>query len=469
MLLTVATSTFSSAVFPLAHAAQPLGLLIASSREPDFFDEESVIMLVEAARIVAASLHFARLHELVRAEQGRAEVLQEFGFRCALATSPEEVCDAVLSVGGPVVGARTVGITLVRPHDDELQARIRDIARDEYEEFETSLGSTGLLAQAVRQNEMVSAATRQEIDRGFPGSGVANADYLRSAYAIPLRTGGRAVGSIGFAFEAESAMTESRLKAVRLVAEQSAAALDRVRLDEQRRMAFLEFQASLLPASLPETAHVDLAAQYSPAPQGIEVRGDWYDAFVRPDGSVCLVVGDAAGKGITAATTVGALRHIVRYFAHHTEDPGAALQAANEAFLLAMDVAPDMATVCVAVVYPSGSVRISLAGHPPPVNLGRTTAAFLTGCVDPPLGVHVNRRQSYAAQLAPGDTLLIYTDGLIERRREPLDQSLARLVATAIAVRGHAARTSDLVDELMRTLALDASDDALMVAATYIE
>ena len=455
-------------MFPLAHAGQSLGLFVGLARSPDFFDHDNLTMLAEVARIVAASMYFTRLHDSVRAEHRRAELLQEFGFRCALATTPEDVCDAVLTVGGPVVGARTVGITLVTRRRERLSAHSRDIVLDEYRDFETPLSSTALLAQAIGRGEMVSAASREEIDRHFPGSAVANAAFVKSACAIPLTLGRRVVGSVGFAFESEGPISADQARTVQLVADQSAAALERVRLDEQRRAAIAQFQDSLVPAILPEVGHCDLAAHYRPAPEGLDLGGDWYDAFARPDGSVCLIVGDAAGKGVAAATTVGALRHIVRYFAFSCDDPGTALDATNDAFLLGMDLAPNIATVCLAIARADGSVQISSAGHLPPLRVGSTSAALLTGCVDPPIGLRGSARRSYTAHLAPGDTIVLYTDGLIERRREPLDLSLERLVDTGLALRGLSTQTSELVERLMKQLAHDAMDDVALLAATRV-
>jgi serine phosphatase RsbU (regulator of sigma subunit) len=182
---------------------------------------------------------------------------------------------------------------------------------------------------------------------------------------------------------------------------------------------------------------------------------------------VCLIIGDAAGKGVTAATTVSALRHVVRYFGHRLDDPGDALQAANEAFLLGFDRVPDIATICFVIVGPDGSVRISLAGHLPPLRIGASDASLLEGAVDPPIGLATTARRSFTAQLVPGDGLVLFTDGLVERRREPLDRALERLVGAGAAAPGADRSAAGVVDRLMQELAHDATDDVAILAVTF--
>jgi serine phosphatase RsbU (regulator of sigma subunit)/anti-sigma regulatory factor (Ser/Thr protein kinase) len=187
-------------------------------------------------------------------------------------------------------------------------------------------------------------------------------------------------------------------------------------------------QRSLLPDRLPDLPALDVAARYLPG--GAEVGGDWYDVLELPNGHVGLVMGDVVGRGIPAAALVGKLRNALVAYAHEGHGPAETLERLNRL----IDGSHDMATVCFADFDPeSGRLAWVSAGHPPPlVRRADGTREYLEGGRSVPLGAI--RHAGYAAdevQLEPGATVLLYTDGLVERPGVSMISTLDQLLQSA--------------------------------------
>jgi serine phosphatase RsbU (regulator of sigma subunit) len=246
----------------------------------------------------------------------------------------------------------------------------------------------------------------------------------------------------------------------RLVAEQAA---DRAVLDLS-----LTLQRSLLtdPPQLPRLA---TAARYRPATAGAHVGGDWYDVFAVPDGTTLLVIADVAGHDAVAAATMAQARGMLRGLAQSVVgSPAAVLTALDRALdQLGVDTMVSMVVAAVDARPSDGGVplRWTNAGHPPPVLVGADgDVVLLDRPVDPPLGLMPGLpRVDHDLVLAPGDTLLLYTDGLVESRTAALDAGLAVLVE---ALRGAEGRSLDEVcDGVLTRLGRRAEDDVALLAA----
>jgi serine phosphatase RsbU (regulator of sigma subunit) len=180
-------------------------------------------------------------------------------------------------------------------------------------------------------------------------------------------------------------------------------------------------------------AHVELAAHYQAAGLGAEAGGDWYDAFALPDERVGIVVGDVTGRGIKAASTMGQLRSVSRAFAlgeDGSRTPGDVLTRLNR-YQLALAEA-EMFTVVYAVVDPMrDTIWWANAGHPPPLlRIRGQDARYLDGGNEL-MGFGDVVYDTHEALLDGADTLILYSDGLVERRGESLDVGLARLADAA--------------------------------------
>jgi serine phosphatase RsbU (regulator of sigma subunit) len=172
---------------------------------------------------------------------------------------------------------------------------------------------------------------------------------------------------------------------------------------------------------------VETAARYVPGSG--HVGGDWYDVFVLPSGELGIVLGDVAGSGLSAAVIMGRIRSALRAYALEFPDPADVLRKLDRKMQY-FEQGDVMATVSYAVLDPgSGQLRISSAGHLPPVIAAPgQRGAVARIAVDPPIGVaDVPRCQATRLALVPGAVLCLFTDGLVERRDELIDDGITRL------------------------------------------
>jgi serine phosphatase RsbU (regulator of sigma subunit)/anti-sigma regulatory factor (Ser/Thr protein kinase) len=258
-------------------------------------------------------------------------------------------------------------------------------------------------------------------------------DAVTSLLGVPLQVDGHAIGAlhVGSLFPRRFSLDDATILA--LAAERAALAIQRMRLFEREHLIARDLQRSLLPEALPVLPGLQTAARYLPGGSGTEVGGDWYDAVALPSGGLLVVVGDVAGRGIPAASTMGQLRSAVRSYALLESDPAALLGRLNHfQFSMAWD---DMATVLLAVIDPAAAtLSYASAGHPPPLVAGPFgSAEYLLGGRGAPLGaLELAPDATATAELEPGSTLVFYTDGLIEQRGEHPDAGLGRLRAAAL-------------------------------------
>ncbi|MGH8978894.1 MAG: ATP-binding SpoIIE family protein phosphatase, partial [Acidimicrobiia bacterium] len=191
-------------------------------------------------------------------------------------------------------------------------------------------------------------------------------------------------------------------------------------------------QRSLMPQRLPETVGIAVASRYLPASSDVAVGGDWYDVIPMADGRIGLVIGDVAGNGVTAAATMGQIRVALRAYAFDDLSPAVALARLNH---LMRELQPGvMATVVYAHFDPATrGLCYASAGHPPPLLvLGPHNARYLDEGRAPPVGVSsVVDFVEASVWVEPGATLLFYTDGLVERRTERIDDRLELLQRAA--------------------------------------
>ena len=258
----------------------------------------------------------------------------------------------------------------------------------------------------------------------------------------------------------------------RLAARRQAAELRRVteRAAQQRALSDRLQQALLTPP--PEPAHLQVAVRYRPAAHGAQVGGDWYDAFLQPDGATMLVIGDVVGHDSDAAAAMGQLRGLLRALAYDNDEPLSATLSRTEHAARGLAVST-MATVVLARVerhpdVPVASTRVlrwSNAGHLPPVLLAPdgSTTLFETR-PERMLGIDPDApRTDHTAELGDGHTLLLVTDGLVERRDADLDEGLAALQEALRDLGGTS--LEELCDTLLeRMLPVDGADDVAIVA-----
>ncbi|TFV50420.1 SpoIIE family protein phosphatase [Blastococcus sp. TF02A_35] len=294
-----------------------------------------------------------------------------------------------------------------------------------------------------------------------------------SALAVPVPGRSGLLGSLLLARGPGRAPLEQGDLALAVeIGHRAGIALDNARLYAGQRHLATELQRSLLtdPPHLPGAA---IAVRYVAAAREAQVGGDWYDAFRLPDGDLVLVIGDVVGHDTRAAAAMGQLRSLVRGIGFTTAATPAEVLAAVDRAVDGLQLATMATAVLAQLRLPGdgegpGLLRWSNAGHPAPVLLGADGRARLLGAVDGAadllLGVDpAARRRVEEAAMAPGDTLLLYTDGLVESRSHALDEGLDLLLAT---VERHADEGLDaLCDAVLdRMVPRGGQDDVALVA-----
>ena len=252
---------------------------------------------------------------------------------------------------------------------------------------------------------------------------------IKSLLGVPLFAAGRVIGVLHVGSLSGRQFTQEDTELLQLAGDRAALAL-RSLMAQDDQLAAVALHRSLLPAALPELPGHELAARYV-AGTG-NVGGDWYDVFVLPDGRLGIVVGDVAGSGLQAAVVMGRMRSALRAYVLETADPAVALRLLDRK--IQYFEADAMATVLYGVYDPaSGELRISSAGHPPPVIAlpGEQSASALPIRPDPPIGTADDPpRQSAVVTIPPGALLCCYTDGLVERRDRAIDEGIGLLADT---------------------------------------
>ncbi|MFB9907545.1 SpoIIE family protein phosphatase [Allokutzneria oryzae] len=247
-----------------------------------------------------------------------------------------------------------------------------------------------------------------------------------------------------------------------LLSSHLAQALHRARDYERARGVALTLQHAILgPTDLPP----GFAVRYEPAVQPLEVGGDWYDVVRLPDGRIGVVVGDCVGRGIEAAAVMGQLRSSARALLLRANGPAQALEDMDT---FAEQIPGAMCTtVFCAVVDPAdGTLRYSNAGHPPPILAHPDRTRELLTDRSLPLAVAAGRsRPETKTQLRPGSTLLLYTDGLIERRDVPVLDGIG--AAERVVLDSAALRPGELADRLLAELVPPVGHDDDIAVLVY--
>lgn len=287
---------------------------------------------------------------------------------------------------------------------------------------------------------------------------------IESVIGVPLLAEGEVTGVLVVGAAEPRRFTPEDLALLRLAADRVALAISHARVYEREHRIAETLQRSLLPDRLPQPPGLEVAARYLPAAAEAEVGGDWYDMIATPTGAVGLAMGDVAGKGLQAASMVGRLRSALRAYVLEGHEPSRVVEQLNR-LAWAEGADTQMTTFIYAVVDPSeGRMTWVNAGHPAPLLLSEQRVPRLLeegGSV--PLGVlPFPTYEQVSAPMEPGSAVLLYTDGLIERPGEHLDDGLDAL---ATAVRQAPAGSEALCDHLLDTLvpARGALDDVALL------
>ncbi|MGH2859683.1 MAG: SpoIIE family protein phosphatase, partial [Solirubrobacteraceae bacterium] len=289
-------------------------------------------------------------------------------------------------------------------------------------------GVLGRLAAEARPALLHPAAGELEDPPSSDGA-PAPPGALGSLLAVPLVSAGEPLGLLLLGTFAPRRWDTGDLELLALAADRMAIAIDHVHRFADGRRLVETLQRSLLPDRLPRHARLQVAARYLPAGPAPQIGGDWYDALSLDGYRTAVMIGDVVGHGVRAATRMSELRNALRAFAIEGHEPAQALHQLDRVVHATLGVGM-VATALFLVIDPArGEVTLARAGHPPPaLRRADGSVVFLSTEGTLPLGVDASMPPEQATwQIAPGDTLLVFTDGLIERRGESITAGLQRL------------------------------------------
>jgi len=427
---------------------------------------------------------FRRVEQLRAAQQARDETarrlasLNDVALALTAADSVRDLEQIVIGRGLVVLGADGGAVTTKTGHGawrvtvsdalgKQVQSKYADVP------FDSPLPAI----QAARTGQRVELPTVATGLAEFPVMESVYEETGRHAWVfLPLTVKGECLGSLAVSWVQERLLLTDELDLLEAFAAQCAQTLSRLQArDAERQVAAADHRMAetLQRALLTEPVqpdHLQIAVRYLPALDGAQVGGDWYDAFLTGDGATSLVIGDIGGHDREAAAIMGQVRNLVRGIGYALRVPPAILLTQLDRALRDLGI-DALATMVLAQIEQDRAaatqglrvLRWSNAGHPPPVLLhpdGR--AELLNTAPDLLLGLDpASPRTDHQVTLQPGDTVLLYTDGLIERRDASLEDGLQWLVQ---ATRDLAALPLEQLCDQLLTGVGDLEDDTAILA-----
>ncbi len=454
----------AAASIPLDMGDRAIGGLTLSFDQPREFTAEDVGFMLGAARQGAQALERARSEEIRRLAEGRLALLARAGGLLAESLDYPKTLAAVTDLVVPQL-ADWATVELLEPDgsirslavahvDPEKVAFAKEFRRRRPPDLSAPTGvghviSTGQ-AELVPEisEEMIAAIDDHEV------TGLVRELQLRSVMIVPLAARGRTLGAMTYVWaESGNIYSSADLAVAQTLAARIALVIDNARLYRDRDHIARTLQQSLLPPDPPPIDGVDLAARYRPSGEGIEVGGDFYDAFDIGGGEWTVALGDVCGKGPDAAALMGMVRHTIRAAAIRERAPARVLSTVNAA--VGRQTSEDQfCTAIAARLRPQEDqviVWICVAGHPPPLVLrGDGSLHWIRGA-GALLGVFEDARLAEdELRLAPGDTLILYTDGVTEERG--VQGAFGEDGLTAVLEGAAGASAAEIVDRIERAV-----------------
>jgi GAF domain-containing protein/PAS domain-containing protein len=445
----------------------PLGILgalqlVRTGTSPPY-QQIDVQLAEDLADRIGAALNNALLFSRQRQSRVALDTLQRLTGQLAEALTTSDITKVVVHQGRAGLDA-DLGLLYLLGDDGllHLAASSGDRAQ-QIQEFQTLSRDEALpVTDAIRSRAIVVASDVSEVAERYPGL-AARGGQAEAFVAAPLEIRRRLVGGLLFAFDHPHRFSTEELAMITTLAGRCAGAVERARLYERQREISLTLQRRLLPALPSLPPWLSATARYLPAPGG-EVGGDWFQMLNLGD-RVAAAVGDAVGRGIAAAAAMGQLRAALASAAGANPDPALVI-AATDTFAGAGADTRAASLLYLLLEADSLDFRYATAGHLPAllVHPGLGTELLEAGR-GPLLGINDARLESpvATAQLVPGDFLVLYTDGLIERRGESIDTGIQRLRAAAGSL--SSVEPEDMADELLAVLLgeAEAEDDVALL------
>jgi GAF domain-containing protein/anti-sigma regulatory factor (Ser/Thr protein kinase) len=438
---------------PLIIAGEVIGVLSVGTWQRRHFASLDIELLARAGDRIAIAIENARLYgaeKLARAEAERAasrlqrmESITQVAFNHL--SVDEDVLHQMLMRVREALGTDTAAVYELDDEQQTLVARAaKGVGSEDVERgvrVPVGRGFAGLVAE---RRQPVRSAEVPDLELVSP---LMREQGIISLVGVPLVVEDRLLGVLHAGSREERVFTGDDVALLELAAERLAIALDHSRLYEREHAVAATLQRSLLPAEIPEVAGTEIATRYIPAIAEVEVGGDWYDVIPLAAGRLGLAMGDVVSRGVRAASVMGQLRNALRAYALDGHPPALVVERLHG--MLRTLERREMATLVYMVLDPIAlSFTMASAGHPPPLVLSpEGQVSLIEEGRGPPLGAVADAIYTEASGVvSPGATVLLYTDGLVERRDMWLDEGMERLVVESEAAAG------DAPDELLERL-----------------
>jgi PAS domain S-box-containing protein len=440
-------------VFPLSIGGEPTAVVALGFNEPRRFGAEERSFIGAVVEACAQALQRALLYEAERTSRDRLRTLLDASIRLAALDDPERQLAVAAETAANRIG-RWGTIQIIEPDGTIRRAAIA------HRDPERVALLRRLLDRRIDSGEVTRrvAETREpfvmpdpilQMEQWSPDPedrALVEAIGLRSGVVVPMTIGARCIGVLSVGDDRPLRLGPGELELALDLARRTASAYERARLlrAEQERSAHAlresearlaaehrlveVLQRTILPEQLPDLPALEVAAVYQPAETGVEVGGDWYDAFLDPNGGVVIVIGDVAGHGIEAAALMGRLRNAARAFAVEDPDPARVLNRIDN---MLRTLETDAFATAIAAHYEpeTRTFTWARAGHPPPLLCAGGSAEFLEQTGGTPLGSMASPYGSASRTLDESSMLVLYTDGLVERRSVAIDEGLTWLAS----------------------------------------
>ena len=388
----------------------------------------------------------------------------------AQAASIDDVARAALEHTLPLTGASHGTVSVADPDGRTLRVvQCRSVPNPVETSWRRySLDDAVPVSDALRRAVPVLVESRAELLARYPALIGRELPGGESVAYLPLASGGRALGVLSIGFAGRQTFGADFVALLEAVAAQTAVAIERAQLYERERRTAAVLQQALLPPTLPPIPGLDIAACFRPGAAGVEIGGDFYDAFPIDGRSWGLVIGDITGKGVDAAALTSLTRYTLRAAAHLESSPSAVLDALNVA--VREGSRDELCTAAFGrLTLGDDAVELSLAcgGHPAPV-LVRGGSASGVECTGPLIGLADGLRfDECDVRLEPGDAVVLYTDGLTDAGAPAQmldDDALAALVGRLASDGADAGELAErLLDHALGVATSPRDDIAILV------
>jgi GAF domain-containing protein/anti-sigma regulatory factor (Ser/Thr protein kinase) len=443
----------SSYCFPLKAGTRTLGAVRYVYRAPTALDSGVLAIAGAIFQQGAVALDRSLGYEEERVTRRRTERLQSLTAGLSGALTSADVAAIFIQEVIDSIGADAAALSIVDQDTGQMHpVAWRGVPDELIEERGVSLAADRPGARALRRRKPAYFESVEHLAEAFPQSKERATESGMQTFAyLPLWAAGSAVGLAVLGWRESSSLAPDDRPFLEAIAGQCALSLDRARRYEAERDIAETLQRSVLPETIPSMEGVRVAALYLPGSSAVNVGGDWFDTLTLADGSLGFVVGDVVGKGVEAAATMAQLRNGMRALTLDRRTPGETVTKLN--LLLASYTDVPFATLAYVTLDPRTlGATITLAGHPPPLVVSPDgSVRFLEGPGGLPLGADPDASYSeWRTTLEGGATVVLYTDGLVERPDRSIDEGLDLLAKAA----GRAPSEPDefidaIVDELL--------------------